>query len=307
MVKLYGRDKIQIMPIFLSNGSINPDCSDAMQQTFLSTSPKHTKSIITDDQFTRFINALEPQKNSEKAPLAPLEQVIFVVRDTPIKHDDPTIRDAIYVNTGINLFSRFTDKNGQKKVMTAPVGVIDKFLKTACRDYIQPHFVMGLSTPGQLEEIQHRDVMLPFDNITCPETADGFPVPDKKTFLFHDLNYHCFLAGSVPEKARKKFIQIARLTLALVSKDNDPMENRVYLELYERFVDMEFPPYRQNLSHLFKDDNDKFIESFNSAFVAAHARIEQKDPFIDLEELSQVMSKAREKIKSATHLMEKGK
>lgn len=298
MVKVYGKESIQIMPIFLSkDGTINPDCSDAMQKTFLSTSFKHTRPIINDQQFAQFKSTL--------TSLNPLEKVIFIVRDSQIKHDDPTIKDAIYINTGLNLFSRFKNKVGEHKAMTAPVGVVDRFLQIACKNYIKPNFVMGLSTPKQLEATNHRDVMLPFENISCPETADGFPVPDKITFLYHDLNYHCYLAGSVPEKDREKFIKIAQLACTLVSEDNDPIENMLYQELYERFVDMEFPPYRQELSHLFNNNRHKFMESFKSAFVAAYARLEKEDPFIDLAEIEETLPKAMEKVKTAAkHILE---
>jgi hypothetical protein len=219
------------IPIFLADGSINPQAKELIQQTVSSS-----KSIEMTEEMTEFFEEMKKQPRSEQ---------FFLLIPKSHESNQPTVLDRIN-EIGFNVFGRCTRRRVQYvEEMIPSFGMMQAFLNVKYKEQaITLNPVLGLSSLEDLENLDRRDVALSFPGVTLPEKADGFLAPAHQ-FSWHDF-YHAYYGSSIPKNHRELFNQ-----LGLIAKDCG-LE-----KLREFFVDREFKSYKQ-----LNPDPKKLTETF---------------------------------------------
>ncbi|MBY0463227.1 MAG: hypothetical protein K2Q34_08615 [Alphaproteobacteria bacterium] len=239
-------NKAQI-PLFNSDGKVNPKARELIQQTLHLQDPLQSyQKLLTSQELDSFFE--------EMAKLPPLQRHFFLEKARPLtefgkytmpglgyttRTHIPTVRTAIETQyLGLNIFSKCID-NDEAKFMIPSAGMMQTFLNVKFKNHaVRMNFVLGLSS---IEDIKNngltasRDAALVFPGTFLPSTADTLPA--KWTdFTYHDF-FHAIVVSCAAPATRAKTISLAQ-----------SIEHIANPALYNFFIDLEMTGhYRINV------------------------------------------------------------
>lgn len=246
----YKPQEIEIIPLFLNNGDINPLAQNSILQTFKSEqlpfcTEKHCeilfemmKTAPESEQFFFAVNYKEcPQKT------------------TPSSFDNTNTITEELRKLGFNIFDRYRMKN-EEKCMIASLSMMQILLNiTTGKQAILFAPTIGLSTDNDIKNngiYDTREMGTPFEGVDLPDIADGAKIRFKYEFWKHDF-YHGFVASMAPSSHRKVFIKFAKVLKKTSLKMNLELKN----EIIRRLIDMETGVYFNKILKDFGEESDK--------------------------------------------------
>lgn len=250
VMRRYGERPLREVPLFLLNGSVNPEAKKIMQET--------TSAVLTDAGIEEWFQQMKGMPPSEQRLL--MGEMIF--DGAPIVNDycqgmfnrnlnnyerlqlykaaiqgqegsRPTIMDAVYV-TGLNLFNRVGGNRMFPSMRMADV--LFRMKGGHCR--LAFRFGVGptLRENGLYGE---RDIALRNSYQLAPVRADGIFAPFDE-YTSHDLNFHAYLVNLMPREHQRLFIEIGDL---FARESEKPHADPMMWYFADRYYDMECPPY----------------------------------------------------------------
>ena len=296
----YLQVQVKIIRLFDADGAPNKDVINAIEQTCYAPKEatvrqmagfKQNRPFATPDQMSAFFEAA--------ASLPPSQQCIFVTED----HLFPSEREGVGMNqtlekmresriirqvrygASFNFFDQFRSQGkdqhgfptGTSLEMMGTFGVYQTMGKVLFgENCVALRPTIGVSTVEEIQEdgrTDQRDLGLPFPGVLLPDKADEFRCETPEEFVRHDIGYHFWVTSMVPANHRKAIEAIADETRELLTDPSLSEVGKRYLnELYERLIDMEFPPYRSDFMAP-QDPDVQFVSSLNILFALTVSRI----------------------------------